>query len=63
MGKGELDNSKRAEIYREMGMILRDEGGMVIPYFPNYVTGRRKNVKHTGQLAASWVMDGFRAIR
>jgi len=31
MGKGELDNSKRAEIYREMGMILRDEGGRVIP--------------------------------
>ena len=61
MGKGELDGSKRAEIYREMGMILRDDGGAVIPYFPNYVMGRRDNVKHTGQLAASWMMDGFRA--
>ena len=61
MGKGELDDTKRAEIYREMGMILRDDGGAVIPYFPNFVYGRRKNVKHIGQLAASWHMDGARA--
>ncbi len=60
-GKGELDDTKRAEIYREMGMILRDDGGTLIPYFPNYVFGRRKNVKHTGQMAASWMMDGARA--
>jgi len=61
MGKGELNDVKRAEIYREMGMILRDDGGAVIPYFPNYVYGRRKNVRHSGQQAASWMMDGFRA--
>ncbi|MEM7742425.1 MAG: ABC transporter substrate-binding protein [Pseudomonadota bacterium] len=61
MGKGELDDTRRAEIYREMGMILRDDGGAVIPYFPNFVYGRRKNVKHVGQLAASWMMDGARA--
>lgn len=61
MGKGELDDAKRAEIYREMGMILRDDGGALIPYFPNYVFGRRQNVKHTGQVAASWAMDSFRA--
>ena len=61
MGKGELDDTRRAEIYREMGLILRDDGGAVIPYFPNFVYGRRKNVRHTGQLAASWHMDGGRA--
>ncbi len=58
--KAELDDAKRAEMYREMGMILRDDGGAVIPYFPNFVFGRRKNVKHTGQLAASWSLDGAR---
>lgn len=59
--KAELDDSKRAEIYRDMAMILRDDGGSVIPYFPNFVYARRKNVRHTGQLAASWMMDGYRA--
>ncbi len=59
--KGELDDAKRAEMYHEMGMLLRDDGGTVLPYFPNFVFGRRSNVKHTGELAASWAMDGGRA--
>lgn len=59
--KGELDNAKRGEMYHEMGMLMRDDGGTVLPYFPNFVFGRRKNVRHTGQLAASWAMDGGRA--
>jgi peptide/nickel transport system substrate-binding protein len=58
--KAELDDVKRAEMYHEMGMISRDEGSSVIPYFPNFVYGRRSNVKHTGQLAASWQLDGAR---
>jgi peptide/nickel transport system substrate-binding protein len=59
--KAELDDTKRAGMYREMAMLLRDDGGTVIPFFPNFVYGRRSNVKHTGQLAASWMMDGARA--
>ena len=59
-GKAELDDSVRKEIYRDMAMILRDDGGSLIPYFPNFVYGRRSNVKHTGQLAASWQLDGAR---
>jgi len=59
--KAELNDTLRAEMYREMAMVLRDDGGSVIPYFPNFVYARRSNVHHTGQLAASWMMDGFRA--
>ena len=59
-GKAELDDNVRKEIYRDMAMILRDDGGSLIPYFPNFVYGRRSNVKHTGQLAASWQLDGAR---
>ena len=59
--KAELDEAKRNEMYHEMGMLLRDDGGTVLPYFPNFISGRRKNVRHTGQLAASWAMDGGRA--
>ncbi|SLN73504.1 Nickel-binding periplasmic protein precursor [Roseovarius albus] len=61
MAKAELDDAKRADMYREMAMLLRDDGGALIPFFPNFVYGRRANVKHTGQLAASWQMDGARA--
>ena len=60
-GKAELDDVRRAEIYHDMGMIARDEGGTIVPYFPNFVFGRSKNVRHSGQLAASWWMDGARA--
>lgn len=59
--KGELDEARRSEMYHEMGMLMRDDGGTILPYFPNFVFGRRKNVKHSGQLAASWAMDGGRA--
>ncbi len=59
-GKAELDDGVRKEIYRDMAMIARDEGGTVIPYFPNFVYGRRKNCRHSGQVAPSWQMDGYR---
>ncbi|MEM9096570.1 MAG: ABC transporter substrate-binding protein [Pseudomonadota bacterium] len=61
LAKGELNEVNRAEMYAEMGTLMRDEGGTVLPYFPNFVFGRRKRVRHTGQLAASWAMDGGRA--
>ena len=63
MGKAELDDAKRAEVYAEMAMIAHTDGATVIPYFPNFVYARRKNVRHSGQLAASWPMDGGRAAQ
>ena len=60
-GKSELDDGKRAEIYREMAVIARDDGGTIIPFFRNFVYGRRSNVQNTGELAASWEFDGARA--
>lgn len=60
-GKSELDDAKRAEIYREMAQIARDDGGTIIPFFRNFVYGRRANVQTSGQLSAAWEMDGCRA--
>ncbi len=60
MAKAELDDTKRAEIYAEMGMISRDEGGTVLPYFPNFIYGRRSNVKRGENLSPAWQMDGYR---
>jgi peptide/nickel transport system substrate-binding protein len=59
--KSELDDGLRAEMYREMAMLARDDGGTVIPFFPNFVTARRANVEHTDEIAASWQLDGARA--
>jgi peptide/nickel transport system substrate-binding protein len=59
--KAELDDTRRAEMYREMAVLARDDGGTVVPFFPNFVYARRKNVQHGPDLAASWQMDGARA--
>lgn len=61
MAKAELDDAKRAEMYREMAVLAKDDGGTVIPFFPDFVYARRKNVMHGPDLAASWQMDGARA--
>ena len=59
-GKSELDDAKRAEIYREMAMLARDDGGSVIAYFPNFIYARRKEVQHGGTVSPAWQMDGYR---
>ncbi len=59
--KSELDDSLRAEMYREMAMLARDDGGTIIPMFNNFVYARRSNVMRGESLAASWELDGARA--
>jgi len=59
--KAELDQDKRAEMYREMCTLARNDGGTIIPMFTNFVYARNKSVQHIGQLAASWQCDGARA--
>ena len=58
--KAELDQNLRAEMYREMCQIARDDGGTIIPTFLNFVYARRSNVAHGPSLASSWELDGGR---
>jgi peptide/nickel transport system substrate-binding protein len=37
--RGELDNAKRKAEYSEMANILRDEGGLILPMFNDFVSG------------------------
>ena len=60
MAKAELDETRRAEQYREMCQIARDDGGTIIPIFVNFVYARNKKVQHSGNLAAAWELDGGR---
>jgi peptide/nickel transport system substrate-binding protein len=60
MAKAELDEQRRAEQYREMCQIARDDGGTIIPIFVNFVYARNKKVQHGPSLASSWELDGGR---
>ncbi|MDZ7710034.1 MAG: ABC transporter substrate-binding protein [Roseovarius sp.] len=59
--KGELDDTLRAEMYREMCLLMRNDGGTLIPFFNNWVYARGKGVERAENVAASWSCDGARA--
>ena len=59
--RAELDEAKRAELYREMQMIIRDDCGVVVPFFKNYVYARRANLHHGPTLTGTWPLDGYKA--
>ncbi len=59
--KAELDENLRAEMYREMAQISRDDGGTIIPVFLNLTYARQANVHHGPSLSAAWTLDGDRA--
>ncbi len=60
--RGETDKNLRAEMYREMQIILKDEGSAVIPAFRNLVYLRSTKVQHGPGLSANWQFDGARAV-
>jgi peptide/nickel transport system substrate-binding protein len=35
--RGELDQAKRKSIYREMGTMVRDDGGLICPMFNDFI--------------------------
>jgi peptide/nickel transport system substrate-binding protein len=59
--KAELDDTKRAEMYREMAILAKDDGGTIIPFFNNFVYANSSKVGTPENLAASWENDGGRA--
>ncbi|ASJ74236.1 ABC transporter substrate-binding protein [Granulosicoccus antarcticus] len=42
--RGELDDAKRKQIYRDMGTIVHNEGGLICPMFNDWVEGVSTNV-------------------
>ncbi|MCB1385623.1 MAG: ABC transporter substrate-binding protein [Nitratireductor sp.] len=59
--KAELDEAKRAEMYKETQVLLRDDGGAIVPLFNNYIMGHSDKVQHGENVAANWDLDGLRA--
>jgi peptide/nickel transport system substrate-binding protein len=55
-----LDPDKRAEMYAEMQRLVRNQGGVVVPMFANYVFAMSDQVQHDGTLAGNWNLDGMK---
>lgn len=54
-----LDETKRAELYREMQVIVRDEGGTIVPLFASYVDAASDRLGHD-EVAGNYALDGLR---
>jgi peptide/nickel transport system substrate-binding protein len=48
--RAELDEAKRKAIYRDMGVMVRDEGGIILPMFNQFIDA-------TGPKVAGWIND------
>ncbi len=58
--RAELDSATRADQYGEMQMILRDEGGVLIPMFANYVQAVNNRIATSDTIGNLWQMDNVR---
>lgn len=48
--RGELDEARRTELYRDMALMVRDEGGLILPMFNDYIEA-------TGQQVGGWTAN------
>ena len=48
--RGELDEDKRKQLYHDAAMIIRDEGGLIVPMFNDFIAAAGKRV-------GGWVDD------
>jgi len=60
--RAELDPQKRRDMYREMQMIVHDEGGTIVPMYPNYIDARSEKIARGPVLASNYDLDGWKCI-
>lgn len=54
-----LDPKKRREMYVEMQKIVRDEGGVIVPMYADYVAAASKKIQFKN-IAGNWPLDGHK---
>lgn len=57
--RGELDETKRKQMYRDIGMIMRDEGGLIVPFFNQYIDASGKGVEGWVSNPAQEMCNGY----
>ena len=60
LARAELDSDTRQAQYFEMQEILRDEGGVLIPMFANYVQAVNNRISSPDTIGNLWQMDNAR---
>lgn len=58
--RAELDSDKRRAQYYEMQEILRDDGGVIVPMFANYVQAVNNRIATPDTVGNLWQMDNAR---
>jgi peptide/nickel transport system substrate-binding protein len=58
--RAELDSTRRRDQYFEMQQILRDEGGVLVPMFANYVQAVNNRISSPETVGNLWQMDNAR---
>ncbi|MCP8893877.1 ABC transporter substrate-binding protein [Shinella daejeonensis] len=61
--RSELDDAKRKEMYRTMAMMVRDEGGLILPMFNDFVNACTKQVKGYVHDIGNDMSNGYVATR
>jgi peptide/nickel transport system substrate-binding protein len=56
--RAELDQAKRQEMYREIQMLIRDEGGLICPAFANVMTVHSDKVGTPDKVSSVFPTDG-----
>jgi peptide/nickel transport system substrate-binding protein len=61
--RSELDETKRKTMYREMAIMVRDDGGTILPMFNDYVNGASKQLKGYVNDIGNDMSNGYVATR
>ncbi len=61
--RGELDQGKRSEMYKEVQMLIATEGATIIPAFGKDIAAANKKVGVPDKLGGGWEMDGGHFIK
>lgn len=61
--RGELDEAKRREMYRDMAVLVRDEGGTILPMFNDFVNAASKKLQGYVKDIGNDMSNGYVATR
>ncbi|MEM1344242.1 MAG: ABC transporter substrate-binding protein [Pseudomonadota bacterium] len=61
--RGELDQTRRKELYTEMALTLRDEGGLILPMFNDFVDAATDRLKGQVLDPAGGMSNGYIGLR
>jgi peptide/nickel transport system substrate-binding protein len=61
--RGELDEAKRRGMYQDMAVMMRDEGGLIVPMFNDFIDGISENVAGWVDNPAGELMNGDAPLR